>query len=314
MRKKLLVLQLLLLCAVISTAQGSVLYYDNFDGPAGVDLAGTTPDITTGGATWVAGGNFGADGTVTYEGATMGDSAYLPFIPEDGYIYELSAKIDTRVSPFRNNVNDWIGLGFTQANLSPELRFFDDSGVNNNPIYWGMTRTDQCTANKDQTFIGPRTASGANTTTISADNIKIVLNTTTPTWVVSWYYDGNLERTVNVDDALKPNFQYVAISNARADGSINEFILTRQVQLQAFNPVPANGSLAYSTTVNLQWQPGVFAAKNDVYFGDSFDDVNDATTATPVIYKGRQDPNNYTVTMRTKRLACRSTNSCQKNT
>jgi len=139
----------------------------------------------------------------------------------------LSAKIDTRVSPFRNNADDWIGIGFTQSNASPELQFFDDSGVNNNPIYWGMSRTDQSTSN-DQTFIGPKTAGGENTTTISADKIEIVLDTTATTWVVTWNYNDVLQRTVNVDDALKPNFQYVAMTNARADGIIDDFKLMQE--------------------------------------------------------------------------------------
>jgi hypothetical protein len=210
--------------------QPRILYYDDFDGPAGADVNGTTPDITTDGAVWSAGPNFDADGTVTYDNSSMGDSAYLPFVPQDGFIYRLSAKIDTRVSPFRNNANDWIGIGFTQSNASPELRFFDDSGVNNNPIYWAMSRTDQAVApNYDQTFIGPKTAGGADTMTISADNIEIVLDTTAVSWVVSWYYNDVLRRTVYVDNVLKPNFQYVAMTNARADGFIDDFTLTQEL-------------------------------------------------------------------------------------
>lgn len=153
---------------------------------------GTTPDITTNGAVWVGGANFDADVTVTYPAgdATMGDSAYLTFVPQDGFVYRLSAKVDSRKSVPRNNANDWIGIGFTQSNASPELRFFDDSGVNNNPIYWAMSRTNEAVApNYDQTFIGPKAAGGAATTTISADKIEIVLDTTAATWVVSWYYD-----------------------------------------------------------------------------------------------------------------------------
>jgi hypothetical protein len=211
-----------------SKPQPIILYYDDFDGPAGADVNGTTPDITIDGAVWSAGSNFDADGTVTYDNNSMGDSAYLPFVPQEGNIYKLSVKIDSRVSPFRNNANDWIGVGFTQDNASPELRFFDDSGVNNNPIYWAMSRTNEAVApNNDQTFIGPKTAGGEATTTISADKIEIVLDTTAATWVVSWYYDDVLQRTVDVDDALKPNFQYVALTNARADGFIDDFTLTQ---------------------------------------------------------------------------------------
>ena len=282
---------------VVSTVQAEIIYYDNFDGLSGTELNGTTPDIS-GGETWEAGSNFGADGTITFDNSSMGDSAYLPFVPLDGYIYELSAKIDSRPSPYRGSsgVNDWIALGFTLSNESPELRFFDDSGVQNSPIYWGMTRTNECTLQQDQTFVGPRTAGGENTGTTSADDIKIVLDTTEAVWVVSWYFDGNMVRTVDVDDSLKPNFQYIAISNARADGIISELLLTWNMQLQADESSPANESLVDSIDVTLQWQPGIYANQHDVYIGVDLDDVNNATVSTPDIYKGRQDPNNYMAT------------------
>jgi hypothetical protein len=288
----------LILFLTVSTIQADIIYYDNFDGPSDMELNGTSPDITPGGETWIAGSNFSADGTITYDNSSMGDSAYLPFVPQDGYIYELSAKIDSRVSPFRgtSGVNDWIALGFTQFNLNPENRFYDDSGTNNNPVYWGMTRTNECTLNQDQTFIGPRTSNGVATGTISTDDILIVLDTTEAIWVISWYYEGNMVRTVDVDETLKPYFQYIAISNARADGIINELMLTWQVQQQAKNPNPMNNSLVDSTNVSLQWQAGVYANLHDVYIGTDLDDVNNATVSTPDIYKGRQDPNNYMAT------------------
>jgi len=292
--KSYLMLAILLALAGSNQITGQTIYYDNFDGLSGTDLNGTTPDITTGGATWVAGNDFDADGKVTNDGGSMGDSAYLPFVPQDHYIYELSAKIDTRVSPLRNNTNDWIALGFTQLNTDPESRFYDDNG-SKNPVYWGMTRTNQTTT-FDQTFTGVNTTGGQATATKSADHIRIVLDTAAVTWVVSWYYDGVLQRTVNVDEALKPNFQYVAISHARPDGFIDDFTLTQQLAVQAMRPNPANGNLVTSTSVTLQWQPGVYAAKHDVYIGTSFEDVNKAATSTPIIYKGRKDPNNYTVT------------------
>jgi hypothetical protein len=48
--------------------------------------------------------------------------------------------------------------------------------------------------------------------------------------------------------------------------------------------------------IKLTWCPGRLAASQDVYFGTTFKDVNNATTATtatPVIYKGRQSEPNY---------------------
>ena len=135
---------LLLSFAITSAVQAEIIYYDNFDGPSGTELNGTTPDIS-GGETWAAGSNFSADGTITYDNLGMGDSAYLPFVPLDGYIYELNAKIDCRPSSYRGSagVNDWIALGFTSSNENPGNRFYDDGGTRN-PVYWGMTRTNEC--------------------------------------------------------------------------------------------------------------------------------------------------------------------------
>jgi hypothetical protein len=42
-------------------------------------------------------------------------------------------------------------------------------------------------------------------------------------------------------------------------------------------PGPADGSLHADTWVSLSWKAGDFAVSHDVYFGENFDDVNDAT-------------------------------------
>jgi hypothetical protein len=56
---------------------------------------------------------------------------------------------------------------------------------------------------------------------------------------------------------------------------------------QARNPEPADGSMHEDTWASLSWVPGDFAVSHDVYFGDNFDDVNDATQDSPV-YCGNQ--------------------------
>jgi len=66
--------------------------------------------------------------------------------------------------------------------------------------------------------------------------------------------------------------------------------------VHARNPVPRNDSLHTETEVLLQWEAGCFAASHDVYIGDNFADVNDATTSTVAIYKGRQSEDYYPAT------------------
>ena len=45
----------------------------------------------------------------------------------------------------------------------------------------------------------------------------------------------------------------------------------------AWNPNPLDGTLINDTWISLSWSPGDFAVSHDVYLGDSFDSVNDAT-------------------------------------
>jgi hypothetical protein len=63
----------------------------------------------------------------------------------------------------------------------------------------------------------------------------------------------------------------------------------------AWRPSPFDGERDVPRDVTLSWQPGDYAVQHDVYFGNTFDDVNDAITLTPVIYIGRQADVNYTL-------------------
>jgi hypothetical protein len=52
-------------------------------------------------------------------------------------------------------------------------------------------------------------------------------------------------------------------------------------RVEADDPSPENGAVDVPRDVVLGWQPGPYAATHDVYFGTSFDDVNDAGVASP---------------------------------
>ncbi len=54
----------------------------------------------------------------------------------------------------------------------------------------------------------------------------------------------------------------------------------KKVMSKAYNPTPADGSLYNGTEMSLSWWPGNTAVSHDVYFGNSFDDVNDGTNET----------------------------------
>jgi len=62
----------------------------------------------------------------------------------------------------------------------------------------------------------------------------------------------------------------------------------------AYGPVPADGALHESTWVNLSWKPGDLAVSHDVYIGENFDDVNDATRDSDK-FRGNQGTTFYVV-------------------
>jgi Gylcosyl hydrolase family 115 C-terminal domain/F5/8 type C domain len=71
---------------------------------------------------------------------------------------------------------------------------------------------------------------------------------------------------------------------------------TRGPRVTAFNPNPTDGATDVPRDTTLSWTPGAFGAKHDVYFGTSFDDVNQATAAVAgptSVYRGRIDANTY---------------------
>jgi hypothetical protein len=121
-----------LFCGLIGNAQ--IIYSNAFNGAA-VNISGTAPTVATnyaGGsssATWndVLGvnntGSLLANGT---NSTTLGDSWLLPFAPQSGYIYTLTAQLVFTGSP-----GSWVGLGFAQndsVNVPVGYGRFADSG------------------------------------------------------------------------------------------------------------------------------------------------------------------------------------------
>jgi len=56
----------------------------------------------------------------------------------------------------------------------------------------------------------------------------------------------------------------------------------------AFSPDPTDGDIHEDTWITLSWSPGDFAVSHDVYIGDNFDDVNEATRDSD-LFRGNQD-------------------------
>ncbi len=68
----------------------------------------------------------------------------------------------------------------------------------------------------------------------------------------------------------------------------------------ASEPNPADEQADVPRDAVLSWKTGIGADKHDVYFGDNFDNVDQATTTVDPggVYQGRIDPNIYTVAER----------------
>jgi hypothetical protein len=69
------------------------------------------------------------------------------------------------------------------------------------------------------------------------------------------------------------------------------------IRCKAHTPSPDDGTTATpdeDRKLALSWTAGEGAASHDVYFGTDYNDVNDATVSTPVIYRGNQSATTYT--------------------
>ena len=75
----------------VGSASAATIYSDDFSGSSSTDLNGTTPDVSTTLAKWVAASSVKADGSF---GTTDTDyTATLAFTPEDNKTYALEASI-----------------------------------------------------------------------------------------------------------------------------------------------------------------------------------------------------------------------------
>jgi len=122
-----------------------VLYSDIFDGSSGVNLAGTTPDVTTGSNTWQGNTGYKADGSFNF----VTGGIYLPFTANPGNTYTLSVTFFTA-----NNSGDWIGAGFSSGSTTSTRRLADNQGRG-----WVLLKNNGDTY---QGFIGPGTGGQGN--------------------------------------------------------------------------------------------------------------------------------------------------------
>ena len=60
-----------------------------------------------------------------------------------------------------------------------------------------------------------------------------------------------------------------------------DYMLGAEPRVKAYLPTPSDGAIDVALEPVLSWRSGVFATAHDVYYGTSFDDVNEATREDP---------------------------------
>jgi len=187
---------ILLFCGLAGNAQ--IIYSNAFNGGA-VNIHGTAPTVANdfaGGASFarwndVLGHN--NTGVMLANGAnstTLGDSWLLPFAPQHGYVYTLTASLTFTGSP-----GNWVGLGFAEydpVNLFTGSRYADNFVTGYDHII--LTES----SGNVQYFSGPRGNSppiyNANSTftanTPQIISVQVILNTTGSLWSIAANVNG----------------------------------------------------------------------------------------------------------------------------
>ena len=240
----------------------SILYSNYFNGGTW-SLAGMAPTVVNalvGGTNtvWIdakttnAVGVMQANGTAT---STLQDSWVLPFTPEPGYIYTISASVT-----FTGFPGNWIALGFFQSLTNPA-----DARINGGLNGYDWMLLSENTGNL-QYFAGPAGGSGITnkspffTAGAGTHAVQIILDTTanSSNWMAYAFVDGVPAGTNKY--STKPSIGGVGIAqNGPASPNLyqwNSFMLTQVAPNgaapYAYNPAPpTNVTLLAGTSLSI---------------------------------------------------------------
>lgn len=197
-----------------SMGNAQIIYSNLFDGAA-VTLDGTAPTVansSAGGinsALWTCTFTNGVDGTVLANGtlATNSGCALLPFTPQLGCIYSMTASLTVPAG-----MGNWVAMGFTQFNTQTNFggysRFTDNppngyawmyAQVGNGEVLCGGPKAS------NQTTSTPTVMSSAGTYTL-----EITLNTVGARWTVSAFING-IQIGTNIVYSTNPTIAFAGI-------------------------------------------------------------------------------------------------------
>jgi hypothetical protein len=203
-------------------ADAGIIYADPLNG-ADATLTGTAPSDRTGGVgtnVWTANANglFQADGDVL---PSANAGAFLPFTPSAGFIYTLSADVNTTAGEL-----NWISLGFADLNGD---NAFNDASVNS---YGTMLVRANRGAGLGKAFSGVGVGGEVTfTTTTGAQQLQVVLDASdanAANWTMQFYYNGSaVSNALTATSGSYANISYVGFTKiATAEGTVKDFELT----------------------------------------------------------------------------------------
>ncbi|MEZ5302010.1 MAG: PEP-CTERM sorting domain-containing protein [Verrucomicrobiales bacterium] len=245
--------------ALVSSAAApcAVIFSDDFSGTGGTDLNGSLPDVTTGGAAWVAAPVFNQDGEID----PGPGSATLAFTPANGLIYTLDVSMTGLVYSGSGNTADWLAIGFSEGQSTAadtNSRFITTTVIGK---IWMLSRGDQATGD-NQAFLGSATSGTANGIPwaggpgIGGDfDLRLVLDTTggAGSWTATWFAkrpaDASFTEVRATAPLLNENINSVGIasSNGGVDGRVTRFSLTSV-------PEPSAAALIGIAAIALYWR------------------------------------------------------------
>ncbi len=261
-----------------------VIYGDNFSGTGALD--GAVPNSAPGAEAWTSSPLWNADGTKAVNGT---GSAWLPFSPEDGKIYTLSAD----VNPDLSTSADWLALGF--GGLAPgDMDQAQFQGGVNLGTAWMLFRENDGFGSVIQTFRGPGTALGQShdltPDVVGSAKLEVILDTTEANWTIEWKIDGTTLRSLAY--TTNPTIQSVGIGGFNtATGAIDNFSLveggvdstTLTITIDGTNDTPVITSAAQTGAIT---ETGDDTDPAPVTGTITFEDADLIDTHTAVVLPG----------------------------
>jgi hypothetical protein len=238
----------------------TTIYSQTFNGGAtGINQTAPTVATDTAGAAssaiWRDVANTGitlldANGS---DNTALGDSVLLPFTPQNGYVYTLTASVT-----FSGNPTNWVGAGFAEyyeyTGSTPAR--FTDSGIQG--VDWAILTESNGNL---QWFGGPETgATAAPSTTpfftagAGTHTLVLTLNTTGTAWTITCSVDGKADGgtytytknpTITAFGITQNTFSTVPTS------TLNQYVHWNSISLQATGvqtTTPATATVSFSST------------------------------------------------------------------